>query len=106
MCLEYKIVLLGADRKPNAAAGRFPEATLVAFCAEADGDIVALLPATARLSAAAGRFFAGGLEEELAVGSVPLSPSSPPPALRFFATPPCNGVVSQIVKVACAGIAN
>ena len=71
---------------------------------EAAGDMEALRAATAKLNATAGRFFGWGAEEEeeLAVGLVPLSPSSPSPAPRILATPPRKGVVSQIVKPACA----
>ena len=85
----------------SAAAGRFLGEEM------ADDDEEPLLVATAKLKIAAGRFFGGGMEEELAVGSVPLSPSSPPPpAWRFLATPPRTGVVSQIVTPACAGAAS
>jgi hypothetical protein len=64
---------------------------------DADGSEVALLATPASPSAEAGRFLAGGVVEELAVGSVPLSPSPPPPDPLFLATPPRKAVTSQIV---------
>ena len=88
----------------NAAKGRFLDGEMVGvLLALVEDDMEPLRAATARVKAAAGFFFAGRAVEELAVGSVPLSPSSPAPALRFLLTPPRKGVVSQIVKPACAG---
>ena len=44
-----------------------------------DGSAESLRAATAKSNVAAGRFLGAGEVEELAVGSVPLSPSSPSP---------------------------
>ena len=92
---------LVAERTCEAAAGRFFVGDLVADRIGSVGDLEAVLATAAKLNAALGLFFGGGAEEELAVGSVPLSPSSSPPALPLFGIPPRNGVVSHIVKPAC-----
>ena len=87
----------------TAAEGRFLDGETADVLAFAGSDWEDLRAATTKVTASAGAFFAAGAREEVAVGSVLLSPSSPPAAPHVRFTPPRKGTVSQIVKGACSG---
>ena len=83
---------LVAERTCEAAAGRFFVGGVAADRTSSGGDVEAVLTTAAELNAARVFFFGGSADEELAVGSVPVSPSAAPPARPLFGISPRSGV--------------